>query len=1669
MHLHGNILSAELISKLEQNQFEGQQSTDFGLTPQQKVRDEIAFAWSMAKDYWTIFNRKIERLPAHQSGTAETRKDWILPLLRLLGYDLEPAKAEILHERSYAISHRAGHLDGLPVHIMGFTDELDKKRSDSGPRLSPHGLMQEYLNLTEHLYGIVTNGYQLRLLRDSGRIVNLNYVEFDLRQMLDEDRYPEFALLFRLLHATRMPRSQAEASHCLLERYHQLSLEEGNRVRENLRNAVESSLMALGNGFILHPSNDALRRQLENQHLSPQDYYRQLRRLVYRMLFLMVTEERDIIYPQPDEVAEAERSKLAKNRQLYYSFYSVSRLRKLSENPYLYEERYTDLWQGLLATFRLLEADGVGLPMGLAPLDGDLFNESALGMLNNSLISNKLLLDCIGSLHEFYDKDSGQKVKINYASLDVEELGSVYEGLLDLQPVVRLHELAHPFVFHAGTDRKTTGSYYTRPELVNELIKSALLPVIEQRLEIASPSKGREEALLSLKICDTAAGSGHILLAAARTLAWYVAKVRTNEDNPAPKAYRKALRDVIQRCIYGIDLNPDAVELCRLALWIEGHNSGKPLSFLEHKIKCGNSLVGIVNLKTLDKGIPDDAFNPLTGDVREVALNYKKVNKQFREKRQFALFQPAPNEHLEQLDFAKEYREIDQVEQNNVEEINKIRQKYLALRQKPDWFRDYVAANIYTSAFYYNFTLENDPAAPTSEKLGNHFFNPAASHGQLVGKALAAAEENRFFHYPLEFPDIFADTPTSTGAGVGFDIIMGNPPWERIKLQEQEYFATRHADIANAPNKAAREKIIKNLPMTHPDLYGEFQKALHTAEANSKFIRGCGRFPLTAVGDINTYSIFAELYLRLLTPNGRAAVIIPTGIATDDNNKAYFGHLITENRLVSLFDFENREKLFADVDSRQKFCLLTLAGKPQVANQAAQFAFFATRTTHLEDPQRVFSLTSDDFLRLNPNTRTCPIFRTRQDAELTAKIYRKVPILIKEATDNSPEENPWGIRFSAMFHMSNDSHLFRTLEELANQGFELTGNRLIRDDKVFFPLYESKMIWHYDHRFGTFEGVNTRNEINNPMPEQYANPDFVAIPWYWVEEVEVYLATSQVPTPIKRAYKTQETNDLCTSLYLWLAAQYPLQEAEPYLKKALAFTSRTTIADLRKQLKNYTDFPLRPSEMADIEDALNDQLPYEVVFDLLKARSPKWLIGFRDITNSTNERTIISHILPLSGVSNKFPILYINDQLSLLKCAFVANFTSMVFDYLSRQKIGGTTLNFFLFKQLAVLAPETYQTQDLNFIVPRVLELSYTATDLRPFFEEIWLEADDELRARITEQWEANGIATGRTEAFVEEDTAPFIWHEERRAQLRAELDAYYARLYGLTEQELRYVLDPQSVMGEDFPGETFRVLKDKDVRRYGEYRTQRLILEAWERLENKKEVLLPTEKLLPKPMVEQSPFDGIYRIRNVAEITRLSEGKIRRWFKELYQANYEGLTGDERADIEQLKVSFYGVIEIVVIGTLRENGFSMAKILKARTQLSQITKKQYPFATNNVRDDLKIAGKSLIFKTKNGDVTLDGTGQYNLEFIKQFFKNIEFDDAGVAQRMFPLGIHVPIVIDPKLSGGHAVIKDKGIYASEIDSYLKGGVSVQSLVKEYDLNEIEIEATRSYYEKYIQQ
>jgi hypothetical protein len=618
------------------------------------------------------------------------------------------------------------------------------------------------------------------------------------------------------------------------------------------------------------------------------------------------------------------------------------------------------------------------------------------------------------------------------------------------------------------------------------------------------------------------------------------------------------------------------------------------------------------------------------------------------------------------------------------------------------------------------------------------------------------------------------------GGEGGFDVILGNPPWERIKLQEEEFFASRNTAIARAPNAAARKRLIADLPKTNPALWHDYQRALHGAESASRFLRGSGQYPLTGRGDINTYSVFAERVRSLLNIRGRAGIIVPTGIATDATNQFFFADLVEKGQLASLFDFENRDKLFPAVDSRMKFCLLTLTGR-NVSASAPAFAFFATRTEHLHDSRRVFSLTAEDIARINPNTRTLPVFRTRQDAELTRAIYERVPVLVNERTG----ENPWDVCFLRMLDMSNDSHLFRTRAELEQQGYRLVGNRLIKDGSIYLPMYEGRLGFQFNHRYAT----QPSGKLQVVSLSQLQEACFLVEPQFFVDQ---------------------------------------------------------------------NDFKTRMGR--------------------LRLSCVTGLLGYRRIARNTDERTVVASIIPWGPASYGWILSLGPDAAGLsLLCA---TYNSLVFDYLLRQSLSQPSIPQSTFEQVAALPPTAYTPADLAFIVPRVLELTYTAWDMKPFADDVWNEADEALRAAIAPALSKPGESGLGGEGHPPSPAArerglggegqrkpggegipfpPFRWDEDRRAILRAELDAYYARLYGLTRKQLRYILDPrrpdrtrtcrhprpleevsdpldpvgyaERVAASTFPGETFRVLKEKEIRQYGEYRTRRLVLEAWERL----------------------------------------------------------------------------------------------------------------------------------------------------------------------------------------------------------------------------------------------
>ncbi len=1072
---------------------EGLAPSDYHLARGERLNEAISRSWARMTSAWTGFKAARGALPEADPGTTLTRSRWLLPLFQELGYGRLPAtKAIEIGGASFPVSHA---WQNTPIHLLGFRADLDRKQAGlaGAARSSPHSLVQVLLNRSDdHLWGFVSNGLVLRILRDNVSLSRQAYVEFDLESMMEGELFSDFCLLWLLCHQSRV--EAPKASDCWLEKWTRAAADEGRRALDGLRDGVEKAIGVLGHGFLEHSPSHSLLEALRSGALAKDDYYRHLLRVVYRLLFLLVAEDRGLLL---DPKAGLEQ------RKRYERFYSLARLRRLAASRR--GSRHVDLWRGLRLVMTALGSDGGGPSLALPPLGGFLFSNDAIGLLATADVSNASLLAALRCIA--LTEDDGRLRAVDFKNLGAEELGSVYESLLELHPLLDTGTGTFELKSAAGSERKTTGSYYTPTSLIECLLDSALDPVVEAAASKPNP----EAALLALKICDPACGSGHFLIAAAHRLSRRIASVRTGEEEPDPASTRTALRDVIGRCLYGVDINPMAAELCRVALWIEALEPGKPLTFLDHHIQVGNSLLGATPA-LLAKGIPDEAFDPIEGDDRKACSAWKKQNK--RERGQMRLSEALAEPWEDARHLSAERASLDAVPDDSLKAVRDKEARWNRLRKSDEYLRARFHADAWCAAFVWKKTSDPDVPPPVTEET---FRRVAAGPGSVprsvrtgVGRL---ADAYGFFHWHLAFPEVFL-VPTSgegaenegNGWSGGFDVILGNPPWERVKLEEQEFFAARDPEVAKAPTAVERTRRIADLLDTDPALHKDFLEARRLAEGASQLLRETGRFPLCGRGDVNTYAVFAELARQLIGFKGRAGIIVPSGIATDDTTKFYFQDVVGNRILSSLYDFQASPGLFGEIGhARFKFCLLTLAGPAAAQSEDADFSFFLRSTDEMKDPERHFRLSPQEVKLLNPNTGTCPVFRSRRDAEITKRIYHLVPVLIDESRAGEAG-NPWGVSFMSMFHMSNDSGHFRSAKKLESEGWRLRGNVFLRGQERFLPLYEAKMVHHYDHRFGDY-GMKAASSESTALPEvpidRLQDPTYTLLPRYWVPESEV--------------------------------------------------------------------------------------------------------------------------------------------------------------------------------------------------------------------------------------------------------------------------------------------------------------------------------------------------------------------------------------------------------------------------------------------------------------------------------------------------------------------------------------------------------------------------------------
>ena len=434
-------------------------------------------------------------------------------------------------------------------------------------------------------------GRKLRLLRDSTSLAGSAYIEFDLDAIFGGELYSEFLLLFQVAHSSRLEkRAGADGSpaDCWMEDWRAESVAAGTRALDKLRDGVEAAIGALGTGFLRHPDNRWLVTALRDGQLSDRDYHRALLRLVYRLLFTFVAEDRNALL---DPIATPEA------RARYADYFSTARLRRLSNirrgGP------HPDLWQAQRLILTALGGDG--LPQLGVPALGGLYDPDARAievpdqphrdLLYGAELANLDLLAAIRALAWVSFKGE-RRQPVDYAHLGAEELGSVYESLLELIPRIDLDTQTFTLQRLAGNERKTTGSYYTPDRLVLPARHRAR-PRPRRAVEKAKDPPTPKPALLSLNVCDPASGSGHFLVAAAHRIARRLAQVRSRRGRTHPPSRSHTPCATSSAAASTASTSTPWPSSCaKVTLWLEALEPGKPLSFLDHHIRVGNSLLG---------------------------------------------------------------------------------------------------------------------------------------------------------------------------------------------------------------------------------------------------------------------------------------------------------------------------------------------------------------------------------------------------------------------------------------------------------------------------------------------------------------------------------------------------------------------------------------------------------------------------------------------------------------------------------------------------------------------------------------------------------------------------------------------------------------------------------------------------------------------------------------------------------------------------------------------------------------------------------------------------------------------------------------------------------------------------------------------------------------------
>lgn len=1063
--IEGGLFTAEWLTKVAAQQAPIQADVDYGVRAGFTLREEIALAWRSAQALWSQFN--VARAQPHHDAWAVTQRFTSELLRQCFAFQLQQAShPRVIDERHYPVPFSA--LGGKVPVVMSPHNEAklldtahERLGDNSGERVrrrSAFGLLQETLNAqTDALWGLASNGLLLRIARDNASLTRPAWVEVDLERLFVEERFADFSVLWLLLHASRFGSEGGTATDCALEQWRSSCREQGTRAREALRLGVEQALLVLGQGFVSHPANMSLREALGTGELDAAGYFKQLLRLVYRQIFLLTIEEREVLHP-----LDADSNSAA----LYAQGYGLRRLRDRAIRRSAYD-RHDDLWQGLRQVWNGLAA---GQPLLALPALGGLFAAHQCPALDGARLENRHLLLAMFHLAWMRERPGAPLVRVNWRDMGPEELGSIYESLLELAP--QLTDQHRTFSFQSGAAsrgnaRKTSASHYTHDTLVQLLLDEALEPRIARALGAHPSGQSAVDALLAITVADPSCGSGHFLLGAARRIAKHLARV-TAEINgngqPSPADYRHALRQAIANCVYGVDRNPMALELCKVALWLESVEPGRPLGFLDAHLRCGDALLGVHDLSVLREGIPTEAYSPLKDvladsgivgplvDDREAGVALRKRNAGER---------ATPTLPLAGLNLGIP-AELDAAlarigsDDQGLADVDAKRQLFEQARADGTLaWRLLRACDLWTAAFFSvkrSVERQGRERTPTSDIVWRFLADPTSLQAHVAEEAEALRRQYRFFHWPLEFPEVFKRG--------GFSVVLGNPPWETMSPDAKEFFSKHEPDIAGMSPDEQEARISELLAL--PAIREDWERHARELYAAVRFVKESGRYHMFAAGnlgkgDFNVYRQFAELALTFAAPDGVAAQIVPENFYNGANAAAIRAALLSEFRLSALFGFENaRGVWFPGIDTRMKFALYCAWRGGPTSEFLSAFAISSEARLQAarESPLRLPVTLLREF---SPDALSVMEFSNQLEIEIARKLYSRFPRLGADV-EGLPTCVP-----ATEVHMGKH-----------NEHFE--------GDQRGWPLFQGSMVTHHDYRAKGYVSGHGRNVTWEALP-----------------------------------------------------------------------------------------------------------------------------------------------------------------------------------------------------------------------------------------------------------------------------------------------------------------------------------------------------------------------------------------------------------------------------------------------------------------------------------------------------------------------------------------------------------------------------------------------------------